>query len=82
MNIKLNGRKKTNINIEILYEIIFRLVGFHSIEQPVSPSSKVYLDQPINGIRVQNSESINDTTIANETFCLFIFFIFNGFCST
>jgi len=79
MNIKLNGRKNTNINIEMLYEITFRLVGFHSIEQPVRLSSKVYFDQPKSGIIVQKSENINDTSMANDTVFLLIFFIFNGF---
>ena len=79
MNIKLNGRKNTNINIEMLYEITFRLVGFHSIEQPVRLSSKVYFDQPESGIIAQNSESINETIITNDTVFLLIFLISNGF---
>ena len=63
----------------MLYEITFRLVGFHSIEQPIRPSSKVYFDQPKSGIIAQNSESINDTIITNDTVFLLIFLISNGF---
>jgi hypothetical protein len=79
---KPNGRKNTNINIEILYEIIFIFIGFHSNEQPVRPSSKVYFDQPNNGILVQNNENMMDTIIVIDTFLLVIFFILDGFLST
>ena len=79
---KPNGSKNTNINIEILYEIIFIFIGFHSNEQPVRPSSKVYFDQPNNGIVVQNNENIIDTKIAIATLLFVIFLIFDGFLST
>ncbi len=79
---KPNGRKNTNINIEILYEIIFIFIGFHSNEQPVRPSSKVYFDQPTSGILVQNNENMMDTIIVIDTFLLVIFFILDGFLST
>jgi hypothetical protein len=79
---KPNGSKNTNIKIEILYEIIFIFIGFHSNEQPVRPSSKVYFDQPNNGILVQNNENMMDTIIVIDTFLLVIFFILDGFLST
>ena len=82
MNIKVKGNKNTKINIEILYEIIFIFLCFHSIEQPIQPSSKVYFDQPINGIEAQNNENINDTDMAKDTVFLLILFIFDGFLST
>ena len=82
MNIKVKGNKNTKINIKILYEIILIFLCFHSIEQPIRPSSKVYCDQPTNGIEAQNNENINDTNMAKDTVFLLIFFIFDGFLST
>ena len=76
------GKKKTKINIEILYEIEFKFLCFHSIEQPVKPSSSVYFDQPNNGIVVQNNENIIDTKIAIATLLFVIFLIFDGLLST
>ena len=66
----------------MLYDITFKFVGFHSIEQPVKPSSNVYLDQPNNGIVVQNNENITDTKIAMDTLLFVIFLIFDGLLST
>jgi hypothetical protein len=79
---KPNGRKNTNINVKILYEIIFLFIGFHSNEQPVRPSSKVYFDQPNNGIIDQNNEYTIDAIRAIDTFLLVIFFIFDASLST
>ena len=79
---KPNGRKNTNINVKILYEIIFLFIGFHSNEQPVRPSSKVYFDQPNNGVIDQNNEYMIDAIRAIDTFLLVIFFIFDASLST